>query len=51
MAMWMPELVNDKDTPATIAWQARMAERPAVKAIRAKTNRNFTRPPVQQAKA
>ncbi len=51
MAMWMPELVNEKDTPAIIAWRNRMEERPAVKAMRAKTNRNFTRPPEAQRPA
>ena len=45
MSAWMPELVNDKDTPATMAWQAKVNARPAVQAMRAKTNRNFTRPP------
>lgn len=49
MSAWMPELVNDKDTPATMAWQAKVNERPAVKAMRAKTNRNFTRPPRRPA--
>ena len=55
MSMWMPELVNEKDTPATLAWQAKMGERPAVKDMRARTKRNFTRPPAaspaQQASA
>ncbi len=51
MSAWMPELVNDQDTPATIAWQARMAERPTVKAMRAHTSRNFTMPPTAQSAA
>ena len=53
MSMWMPELVNETDTPATIAWQARVNERPAVKTMRAHTARNFTRPaaPADAAKA
>ena len=50
MAMWMPELVNEQDTPATSAWLAKMGERPAVKAMRAKTNRNFTRPATDAAR-
>ena len=45
MSAWMPELVNDKDTPATMAWQAKVNARPAVLAMRARSNRNFTRPP------
>ena len=41
MAMWMPELVNEKDTPAFVAWRAKMEERPAVKAMRARSNFNM----------
>ncbi len=51
MSAWMPELVNEADTPATIAWQARMAERPMVKSMRAHTSRNFTMPPTAQSAA
>jgi glutathione S-transferase len=42
MAMWMPELVNEKDTPAFVAWRAKMEERPAVKAMRARSNFNMS---------
>ncbi len=45
MSAWMPELVNDADTPATMAWLAKMADRPAVKTMREHTMRNFKRPP------
>ena len=48
MGMWMPELVNETDTPATVAWRAKLEERPAVKQMRARANRNFTRPPGAQ---
>ena len=41
MAMWMPELVNDKDTPAFIEWRARMEERDSTKAMRARSNFNM----------
>jgi len=51
MSAWMPELVNDKDTPATLAWQAKVNERPAVKTMREHTRRNFTRPPTAQSAA
>jgi glutathione S-transferase len=48
MANWMPELVNDRDTPATIAWKARCEERPAVKELRARTNFQMrTQPPAE----
>ena len=51
MAAWMPELVNDKATPATIAWLAKVNARPAVQAMRARSKFNFTRPPSDQASA
>lgn len=41
MAMWMPELVNDKDTPAWIEWRQRMEERPSTKQMRAESNFNM----------
>src|SRR6516164_4972740 len=43
MAMWMPELVNEKDTPAFIAWRARMEERPAVRQMRERSKGFTTR--------
>ena len=51
MAMWMPELVNDKDTPAWMAWRAKVEERPAVKLMRSKAKMNFTQPPAQAGQA
>ena len=42
MAMWMPELVNEKDTPAFVEWRQRMEERPSTKAMRAKSNFNLS---------
>ena len=48
MPMWMPELVNEKDTPATLAWRAKVEERPAVRLMRSKSDRNFTRPAAAQ---
>lgn len=41
---WMPELVSAKDVPAWAEWRARMNERPAVKAMRARTNFDVPRP-------
>jgi len=49
MARWMPEVMNEKDTPATMEWLARMEERPAVKELRARTSFNFGPPPQAQA--
>jgi len=43
MARWMPEVMNERDTPATIEWLARMEERPALKDMRARTR--FDGPP------
>jgi glutathione S-transferase/GST-like protein len=43
MAMWMPELVNEKDTPSFVAWRAKMEERPAVKAMRERSKGFTTR--------
>jgi hypothetical protein len=34
----MPEVMNEKDTPATMAWLTRMEERPAVREMRARTD-------------
>ncbi len=60
MAVWMPELVNDNDTPAFVEWRARMEERASTKAMRAKSNFNLatrggaaitSRPPGGAAKA
>ena len=45
MAAWMPELVNAAATPATIAWLAKVNDRPAVKKMRAASKMNFTRVP------
>ncbi len=42
MAMWMPELVNETDTPAFVEWRQRMEERPSTKAMRAKSNFNLS---------
>jgi len=49
MARWMPELVNEKDTPAICAFLARMEERPAVKEMRSRTKGFRTSPPAEQA--
>ena len=38
MAMWMPELVNETDTPAFVAWRQKMEERASTKAMRAQSN-------------
>jgi glutathione S-transferase/GST-like protein len=51
MAVWMPDLVNEVDTPATMAWREKVEARPAVKAMRARTSRNFTRPPAAAVRA
>jgi GSH-dependent disulfide-bond oxidoreductase len=37
VSRWSPEIVNDGTTPHTMAWIARMEERPAVRALRART--------------
>ena len=42
MAMWMPELVNDKDTPHFVQWRAKMEERASTKAMRARSNFNMS---------
>lgn len=44
MQMWMPELVNETDTPAFVEWRGRMEERPSTKTMRAKTSRPPTQP-------
>jgi GST-like protein len=45
MARWMPEVMNETDTPATMDWLGKMEERPAVKEMRARTDVSmFTRP-------
>jgi glutathione S-transferase len=41
MAMWMPELVNEKDTPAFVEWRQKMEERASTKAMRAQSNFNM----------
>lgn len=41
MAMWMPELVNETDTPAFLAWRQKMEERASTKAMRAQSNFNM----------
>ena len=43
---WFPELVNETAAPATIAWFARMEERPAVRKMRAQSH-----PPVVRERA
>ena len=37
MAMWMPEIMNDKDTPAAMEWHRKISDRPAVKEMRSRT--------------
>ncbi len=37
VARWSPEIVNESTTPRTMAWIGRMEERPAVRALRART--------------
>lgn len=44
MTSWMPEMVNEAATPAWIEWHGRMAERPMVKEMRARTKMNSARP-------
>jgi len=51
MANWMPELVSEKDTPATIAWLAKMNERPAVKTMRARSTGFRTQPTDKDSRA
>ena len=51
MAAWMPEVINKKDTPATVAWLKTMEARPAVQKMRSKTSRMFTRPAASQVTA
>ncbi len=36
-AKWSPEIVNESSTPRTMAWIERMEQRPAVRAMRART--------------
>ena len=38
LARFMPEVMNEQDTPATMAWLAKMEERPAVREMRARTD-------------
>jgi glutathione S-transferase/GST-like protein len=49
MTSWMPDVVNERDTPAWMAWHSRMSERPAVKEMRARTKMNFAPPAGQSA--
>jgi len=51
MTSWMPEIVNEADTPAWVEWYNRVAERPAVKEMRARTKMTFARPGAQPLKA
>ncbi|HTX24004.1 MAG TPA: glutathione S-transferase family protein [Steroidobacteraceae bacterium] len=37
VARWSPEIVNERATPHTMSWIKRMEERPAVRAMRART--------------
>jgi GSH-dependent disulfide-bond oxidoreductase len=37
VARWSPEIVNESATPRTMAWIGRMEQRPAVRALRART--------------
>jgi GSH-dependent disulfide-bond oxidoreductase len=37
VSRWSPEIVNESVTPHTMAWMARIEERPAVRALRART--------------
>ena len=48
VARWMPELINESATPATVAWLAKMEERPAVKEMRKRTKGLRTQPPSEQ---
>jgi GSH-dependent disulfide-bond oxidoreductase len=47
VARWSPEIVNQEATPHTMAWIRRMEDRPAVRALRARTRM----PPNPQAAA
>ena len=38
MAMWMPELVNETDTPHFVEWRTKMEERASTKQMRARSN-------------
>jgi GSH-dependent disulfide-bond oxidoreductase len=44
VARWSPEILNERATPRTVAWIARMEERPAVRSMRSRT-RVPPRPP------
>lgn len=48
MALWMPDEVNEKDTPAVLDWFQMMEERPAVKELRARTKGLPTQHPAKQ---
>ena len=37
VARWSPQIVNERVTPCTVEWIARMEERPAVRAMRSRT--------------
>ena len=48
VARWSPEIVNERATPRTVEWIARMEERPAVRQMRSRT-RVPQRPPAARA--
>ena len=51
LMMWMPEIANEKDSPAFIDWIKRINERPAMQKMRANRTGMPTQPqPVQQAR-
>ena len=51
LTRFMPEVMNEKDTPATIAWLAKMEERPAVRDMRARTDFSMATARPAQAQA
>ncbi len=51
LMMWMPELVNEKATPAFYDWNQRMNERPAVKEMRGQRSGMTTREQMERSAA
>jgi glutathione S-transferase len=45
LTLWMPDVVNDKSTPAFMDWAHRVGERPAVKQMRERRTGMNTQPP------
>lgn len=47
MPAWMPDDINETETPCTMAWLRKMEERPAVRDMRART-KGLVRPPAEE---